>query len=374
MKVPFYDIKAQYDELQQPIDAAVHEVISSGTYTISGGKHCLQLEEAVAKFHQTKHAISLNSGTDALRILMDSAGIGPGDEVITTAFTFVASVETIMQTGAAPVFADIELDTLQIDPRSIEAAITPRTKAIMPVHLFGQMADVDAISAIAKRHNLIVIEDTAQAIGSRHNGVPAGNFGIGAGLSFYVTKNLGAAGDAGMILTNDDAIAESCRSIRVHGMGRERYYYDHLGYTSRMDEVQAAFLHVKLSALEKWNNRRAQLAAIYEEVLADSNLKLLKTLPGNNHTYHQYAVLCERRDELQAELRKAEVDSMIYYPVPIHKHLPYKGCKIGPTGLARSEEAANTVLCLPVHPHLQEDQVQFAAEQAKNFSLNLVAR
>lgn len=372
MKVPFYDIKAQYDELAGAIDAAVREVIASGAYTV--GKHGQKFEESVAQLHHTRHAIALNSGTDALRILLDAAQIGPGDEVITTPFTFVASVETILQTGAEPVLVDIELDTLQIDPRAIAAAITPRTKAIMPVHLFGQMADVDAIGEIAKAHNLMVIEDAAQAIGCTHNGIPAGNFGIGAGLSYYVTKNLGAAGDAGMIITNHDDIAESCRSIRVHGMGQKRYYYDHLGYTSRMDEVQAAFLQVKLGQLQAWNQRRAAHAAIYNEVLADCGVRLLSVLPGNNHTYHQYGILCEGRDELQAGLKAVEVDSMIYYPVPIHRHTPYQHCAIGPGGVAKAERAAETVLCLPVHPHLSEDQVRFAAQQVKVLSSALVGR
>lgn len=365
MRVPFYDIKAQYDELQAEIDAAVHGVISSGIYTISGGTQCPAFESEMAALHQVKHAISLNSGTDALRILLDAAGIGPGDEVITTAFTFVASVETILQAGAVPVFGDIDGKSFQIDPKSIEAAITPRTKAILPVHLYGQMADVDAIGDIAHRHGLIVLEDAAQAVGSRHNQVPAGNFGLGAGLSFYVTKNLGAAGDAGMIITNDDGMAERSRSIRVHGMGRERYYYDHLGYTSRLDEVQAAFLRVKLKALPRWTEARQSHADVYRSVLAGANLVLPEVLDGNSHTYHQFAVRVKNRDEVQAGLKAAGVDSIIYYPVPIHRHTPYAKCPIGPTGLAKTETAAAEVLCLPIQPHLSTEQIQFAAETLK---------
>ena len=243
MRVPFYDIKAQYDELADRIDPVVHEVVSSGVYAL--GPHHNALEREVADLHGMKHGIALNSGTDALRIMMDATGVGAGDEVISTAFTFVASAETIAQTGARPVFVDIDPTSFMIDPSLIEAAITPQTKAIMPVHLFGQLADVEAIVDIAKRHNLVLLEDAAQAIGSHHNGVYSGHFGVAAGFSFYVTKNLGAAGDAGMIVTNDDEIAAKCKSMRIHGMGRERYYYDHLGYTSRMDEIQAAILRVK---------------------------------------------------------------------------------------------------------------------------------
>ncbi len=261
MRVPFYDIKAQYNELASEMDPAVHEVMAGGAYVM--GPHHKAFEEEMATLHRVKHAIAVNSGTDGLRIMMDAAGIGPGDEVITTAFTFVASTETIVQTGATPVFVDIDPKTFNIDPSKIEAAITPKTKAIMPIHLFGQMCDIDAVNAIAKKHELMVLEDAAQAVGNEHNGVPAGNFGIAAALSFYVTKNLGAAGDGGMILTNDDDVAEKCKSIRVHGMGRERYYYDYLGYTSRLHEIQAAVLRIKLRRQKDWNARRAQLAEIY---------------------------------------------------------------------------------------------------------------
>ena len=219
MKVPFYAITAQYEELKQQLDTAVLDVLSSGGYSM--GKYHKQFEAQMAERHQVKHAIGCNSGTDALRILMDAVGIGAGDEVITTAFTFVASVETIVQTGATPVFVDIDPVTMMLDASKLESAITPRTKAILPIHLFGQIANMNAIGAIAKARNLIILEDAAQALDCTQNGTMAGHFGLGAGLSFYVTKNLGAIGDGGMMLTNDDAVAEACRSIRVHGMGKE---------------------------------------------------------------------------------------------------------------------------------------------------------
>jgi len=365
MRVPFYDIKAQYDELQQPLDAAVHAVMSSGIYSM-GENHRL-IEEELAALHQVKHGIAVNSGTDALRIIMDAAGIGPRAEVITSSFTFVASVETIVQTGAKPVFVDIDPATFCIDPAKIEAAITPRTKAIQPIHLFGQLADVAAIEAIAKKHNLVIIEDAAQAICSTYNGKPAGNFGIGAGFSFYITKNLGAAGDAGLILTNDDAIAEACRSIRVHGMGRKRYYYDHIGYTSRMDEIQAAILRVKLTKLEEWNQRREKLAAIYLDVLANSSVILPITSPGNNNTYHQFSIRTDRREALQAYLKEKGIDTMIYYPVPIHFHEPYKHFGDGPGSLPLTEQVAEQILNLPIHQHLTCEQVQFVAEAIASF-------
>ncbi len=365
MRVPFYDIKAQYTELASELDFVTHEVISSGAYSM--GKYHKLFEQDMAELHKVKHAIALNSGTDALRIIMDAAGIGAGDEVITTAFTFVASTETIVQTGATPVFVEIEDKTFQIDPAAIEAAITPRTKAIMPIHLFGQLADVDAIMALAKRHDLMVIEDAAQGVAATHNGVPAGNFGIAAGFSYYVTKNLGAAGDGGMIVTNDDDLAEKARSIRVHGMGRERYYYDYLGYTSRMHEIQAAVLHVKLTKLADWNERRAKIAAIYQDLLGSADVALPTTLPGNNNVWHQYSVQSTRRDALQMFLKEREIDSMIYYPVPLHFHAPYEKFGKGHGSLPITERVSNQILSLPCHQHLSEEAASFVAATVLEF-------
>lgn len=366
MRVPFYDIKAQYDELADRIDPVVHEVVSSGVYAL--GPHHNALERELADLHGMKHGIALNSGTDALRIMMDATGIGAGDEVISTAFTFVASAETIVQTGAAPVFVDIDPTTFMIDAAQIEAAITPKTKAIMPVHLFGQLADVTAINEIAARHNLIVLEDAAQAIGSHFHGTYSGHFGAAAGFSFYVTKNLGAAGDAGMIVTNDDEIAAKCKSMRIHGMGRERYYYDHLGYTSRMDEIQAAILRVKLTRLEAWNARRAEIAAIYLAGMADAGVILPTISAGNNHTWHQFSIRTERRDDLLRFLKEREIDGMIYYPVPLHFHTPYERFGKGPGSLSATERTAREILNLPIHPHLTDEQARWVATSVSEFA------
>ncbi len=371
MRVPFYDIKAQYEELRVQLDEAVHEVLSTGAYVM--GKNHNALEREIADLHGCRHGIAVNSGTDALRILFDAAGVGEGHEVITTAFTFVATVETILQVGATPVFVDIDPATFQIDASKVEAAITPRTKAIMPIHLFGQLADVDAIRDVASRNGLIVLEDAAQALGSHKNGVYAGNFGLGAGFSFYVTKNLGAAGDGGMIVTNSDEIADRCRSIRVHGMGRERYYYDHVGYTSRLAEIQAAVLKVKLGKFAEWNERRAELAEIYFGILRDSDVEMPSLLPGNNTTWHQFTIRSKRRDELQSFLKQSEVDSMIYYPVPLHFHGPYKHLATGPGSLPETESAALEVLSLPIHPHLGDDQVRHAANSILEFASRRVS-
>jgi len=365
MRVPFYDIKAQYQELAPELDRVTHEVISSGVYNL--GPHHDALEREIAEMHGCKHGIGLNSGTDALRILMDCIGVGPGDEVITTAFTFVASVETIVQTGAKPVFVDIDPFDFNIDPSKIEAAITPRTKAILPIHLFGQLCDVQRVMEIACANNLSILEDSAQAVGCTFEGKSTGHFGLGAGFSFYVTKNLGAAGDAGMIITNSDEIAAGAKSRRIHGMGRERYYYDHLGYTSRLHEIQAAVLRVKLTRLAAWNARRAEIAAIYANLLNDVPVALPQTRPGNNNTHHQYSILTDRRDELQAFLKSREVDSMIYYPVPIHFHEPYREFGGGPGSLPQTERVCREILNLPIHPHLSDEQIRHAANSVREF-------
>lgn len=370
MNVPFYDIKAQYDELKPQMDEVVHDVISSGAYIM--GKHHNSLESEIAALHGCRHGIAVNSGTDALRIMMDAAGIGPGDEVITTAFTFVASVETIVQTGARPVFVDIDPKTFQMDPGKIESAITARTKALLPIHLFGQICDMPAIMPIAEKHGLLVLEDAAQAIGAKQNGTPAGAFGLAAGFSFYVTKNLGAAGDAGLIVTNDDAIAEACRSIRVHGMGRERYYYDHIGYTSRMDEIQAAVLRVKLTKLAEWNARRAEIAAIYARGMAGSSVKVPVVADGNETTWHQYSILSEQRDALQAFLKENGVGSMIYYPVPIHFHSPYRPLGFAKGSLPVTEQVCESILNLPIHPHMSNEQAQYVASRVAEFAASRV--
>lgn len=366
LRVPFVDTRSQYLEQSAELDAIVQDVLSSGAYIL--GKHNRGLEEEIALRHGVRHAIAVNSGTDALRLMMQAAGIGPGDEIITTAFTFVSSVETIQQIGATPVLVDIDLDTFNINTARIEAAITPKTRGIMPIHLFGQLCDVEAIQEIAGRRELLVFEDAAQAIVTHRGNVYTGNWGVAAGISFYVTKNLGAAGDGGMILTNNDAVAEHSRSLRVHGMGRERYYYDHVGYTSRMAEIQAAILRVKLKKLDEWNERRTKFAALYDEILSDSGLALPKTLPGNTHTWQQYTIRTPHRDALQAMLKSRDVDSMVYYPVPLHFHKPYANLSPGPDSLPCTLQAAREVLSLPIQQHLSEEQIRFAAELVREFA------
>lgn len=366
MRVPFLDLKAQHAEVADKVNPDVVEILNTGAYVL--GKFNKGLEEDMAKRHGVNHAIAVNSGTDALRIMLQASDIGPGDEVITTAFTFVATIETILQVGARPVFVDIDPATYMIDASLVEAAITERTKAIMPIHLYGQLAPVEALKQIADRHGLIILEDAAQAIDNTCQGKAAGNWGVSAGISFYVTKNLGAAGDGGMILTNDAEIDRRCRSLRVHGMGRERYYYDEVGYTSRMAEIQACVLYHKLGRLTDWHARRAEIGKFYNEALAGSCVTPPNTLPGNNHTYHQYTVLCDQRDELQAFLKEREIDSMIYYPVPLHYHEPYKFLGFSQGDLPHTEDVSLRCLSLPIHPHLTDEQVAWVADSVKAFA------
>jgi dTDP-4-amino-4,6-dideoxygalactose transaminase len=364
VRVPFLDLTAQYREVKDRIDHDVAEIFETSAFVL--GKHNKALEDRLAALHGVKHAVAVNSGTDALRILMQASGIGPGDEVITTAFSFVATIETIVQLGAVPVLVDIDETTFTIDPANIEPAVTERTKALLPVHLFGQLADVKAIKAIADRHGLMVLEDSAQAVLNQHDGVFTGNWGLGAGLSFYVTKNLGAAGDGGMILTNDDEVARQARSLRIHGMGRERYYYDDVGYTSRMAELQAAVLAAKLDRLEDWNDRRAAIAALYLEEMR--GVALPGTRPGNNNTWHQFTVRTPRRDGLMSHLKDHGIDSAIYYPVPLHLHQPYRRFSHGEGSLPVTERVCRECLSLPVHQHLTDDQAWHVARSVNEFA------
>lgn len=365
MRVPFIDLTAQYNEVKAETDASVAEILSSGAYVL--GKYNKKLEEDIAARHGVKHAICVNSGTDALRILMQAADIQPGDEVITTAFTFVATAETVAQLGAVPVFVDIDPATMCIDVNAIEAAITPKTRAILPVHLFGQLCDVKALMALAEKHNLILFEDSAQVIYGHHDGVYTGNWGIGAGISFYVTKNLGAAGDGGMILTNDSEIDRRSRSIRIHGMGRERYYYDELGYTSRLAELQAAILCAKLPKLDEWNENRAKIAAIYLDRLAGSGIRLPETMAGNNHVWHQFTIQYEHRDGLMKHLGEQGIASAIFYPVPLHLHEPYAHYGHGEGSLPITERVSKECLSLPVHQHMTEEQANLVADEILAF-------
>jgi dTDP-4-amino-4,6-dideoxygalactose transaminase len=372
LKVPLADLRAQYDELKEQIDSAIVSVIESCRF--SGGDVVSKLEDAIAQTCGARYGIGVASGTDALVLSLVACGIGAGDEVITTPFTFGATSEAIALVGAKPVYVDIDTCTYNLDVSRIEAAITPRTKALLPVDLYGQMVDRAALTDIARSHNLRLIIDSAQAIGARQFGQAIAAHGDTITLSFYPTKNLGAYGDGGMVLTNDVEVAEQLRSLRGHGTRGHKYHYERVGYCSRLDAIQAAILQVKLPALHDWNEGRRRNAALYHELLADiaevneQGIGLPGHERGNYHIYHQYTIRHPRRDALQQYLKAHDVDSEIYYPVPIHMNpaYAYVGSKEG--DFPKAEKAAREVLSLPIHPELTEAQIRYVADLIRTFA------
>jgi dTDP-4-amino-4,6-dideoxygalactose transaminase len=386
--VPILNLTAQYQTIQEELEATILDVLRSGHYIL--GKHVATLEEKVAALCGAKYGIGVANGTDALLLALWACDIGPGDEVITSPFTFAATVEAIALRGAKPVFVDIDPDSFNIEPALIEKAITKNTKAIMPVHLYGLPAHMDPINDIAKRYGLRVIEDNAQGIGATYKGRPTGGLSDVACTSFYPTKNLGAAGDAGMIVTSDEKLNDRLRSIRAHGM-RRRYYHDELGVNSRLDELQAATLLVKLPHLAKWNARRAEIAAVYNSQLNQTPglVTPCVSLAGGarnmgadmvQHVYHQYTVRVKaqphqnvhtmsvgdylvntNRDAAIAGLSKMGVGSMCYYPVPLHLQtaFAYLGYKLGDFPI--SEHLSREVLSLPMYPELSNEDVDYVS-------------
>jgi dTDP-4-amino-4,6-dideoxygalactose transaminase len=363
MRVPIADLAAQYAEIKDELDAALLDVGASGRYIL--GPHGKALEEELARQNGVRFAAGVASGTDALKIALEALGVGPGTEVITVPFTFVATVEVVQQLGARTVFVDIDRDTFNMDSSQLKSAISPKTKAIVPVHLFGQLAEMEAACAAAG--DIPIVEDGAQSIRSSRNGKCAGQFGKAAILSFFPTKNLGALGDGGMILTDDESLYQDCLSLRMHGMPTGDYLYRKVGYASRLDEIQAAVLRVKLRKLEEWNERRRQNASIYCEALAGTETVLPKTLSGNVHTYHQFTIRHPRRDALKTFLKEREIDSGIYYPECLHLQDAYADLGHKPGDFPVAEQASREVLSLPVHAQLSKEQVRFAASRVVEF-------
>jgi dTDP-4-amino-4,6-dideoxygalactose transaminase len=358
MAVPLLDLSRQYALLKPEIEKAVFEVLESNSFIL--GPQVAKLEEQIAALCGVKHAIGVASGTDALLIALRACGVGPGDEVITTDFSFFASAGVVARLGARPVFVDIEPDTYNLDPKLIEAAITPKTKVIMPVHLFGQVADMDPIMDIARKHNLKVVEDAAQAIGAEYKGRKAGSIGDYGCFSFYPSKNLGAAGDGGMIVTNNDTGFEDCRKLRVHGEN-PKYFYHMIGYNSRLDSLQAAVLAVKLPHLLKWSEQRAAHARIYDRELA--GIKDLVTPVCKNystfHIYNQYTLASPRREKILAALKEKNIGNCIYYPLPFHKQKCFVDLGYQADEFPVSTRAADEVFSIPVFPELKaEEQVE----------------
>lgn len=345
VKIPIYDPRPEIEELWDEIQAAVHRVLRSGRYIL--GPEVEAFEREVAEYLGVKHAIGVNSGTDALVIGLRALGVGPGDEVITTPFTFFATAEAISLVGAIPVFVDIDPQTFNINPELIPEAITSRTKAILPVHLYGQAADMDPILEIAREHRLKVLEDTAQAFGGEYKGKKLGTLGDAGAFSFFPTKNLGGVGDGGLIATNDGQVAELARMLRAHG-ARKKYHNEMLGYNSRLDALHAAILRVKLPYIDGWNEARRRVAQTYNELLKDvPGVVTPYEAPYAKHVYHQYTVriLGERRDEVKRRLAAAGIGTMVYYPVPVHRLPVY-----APFGYVfhQTESASSEVLSLPI--------------------------
>lgn len=352
---PQPEVEARFEELM----AAIGGVLRSGEYIM--GSNVRAFEEAAASYLGARHAIGVNSGTDALVIGLRALGIGPGDEVITTPFTFFATAEAISILGATPVFADIEPQTFNVDPARIEALITPKTRAIVPVHLYGNAADMAAIDALASAHGLAVLEDVAQAFGGTYAGTKLGTLGAFGAYSFFPSKNLGTYGDGGLLSTNDDALAETARMLRVHG-ARRKYYNERVGYNSRLDELHAAILRVKLPHIDDANDGRRRAAERYNALLADiPGITTPLQAPKARHVYHQYTIRVAggRRDQLQARLADAGITTMVYYPVPVHLLPLYRDH--APT-LPVAEAAMNEVISLPIWPTIGADTQARVAE------------
>lgn len=369
--VPMLDLRRQYASIKDDVSAAVERVLT--TQYLIGGPELDAFERESAAYLGVNHCVGCSSGTDALWLALAAAGAKSGDRVITSPFTFFASASSITRCGATPVFADIDPATFNLDPAAVAQAITTSgdAKAIMPVHLYGQCADMDAFNALGRQHGAAIIEDAAQAFGATWRGKKAGSLGRAATFSFYPTKNLSAAGDAGAVTTNDTELAAHVRRLRNHG-SRERYYHEEIGWNSRLDAIQAAVLRVKLKHIDDWNARRREVAGRYESLFAASGLTklnamsadakapiaLLQTRPEAFHIYHQYVVRAHRRDELRAFLSQHSIGSEIYYPVPLHlqQSFAYLGYKAG--DFPESERAAGEALALPIFPELRDDEQQ----------------
>ncbi|MBI3664204.1 MAG: DegT/DnrJ/EryC1/StrS family aminotransferase [Acidobacteria bacterium] len=363
--IPMLDLRAQYAGLREEIRAALDEVLESQQFIL--GRQGQALEEELARYCGARYAVGVASGTDALILALHAAGVGPGDEVIVPAFTYIATADSVSLLGAKPVFADISPDTFNLDPAQIEARITPRTKAAVPVHLFGQPADLDPILEIAARQGLRVIEDNAQAIGAKYKGRATGAFGEMGSLSFFPTKNLGGYGDGGMILTNSEALDRRLRSLRFHGTGTHRYISGEQGWNSRLDEMQAAVLRVKLRHLAQWRGARQAHAARYDALL--KNVPGITSPPvaaGCEHVYHQYTIRIAgsgaERDRVQKKLAERGIATTVYYPVPLHMQPMYAALGTRAGELPASERAAKEVLSLPVYPELTAAQIERVAQ------------
>lgn len=362
MEIPFIDMRVVYAQLEEEMIEAVRDVLSGGRYIL--GPNVEKLEKELAEYCGTGFGIGVASGTDALILSLLAGEVGPGDEVITTPFTFFATAGAIARVGAVPVFVDIDPHTFNINVVQIRARITTRTRAILPVHLFGQMADMGEINKVAADYGLLVVEDACQAIGAEQHGKKAGSLGHLGCFSFFPTKNLGGYGDGGMVVTSDPALAEKIRLLRVHGSTR-KYYHRVVGYNSRLDEIQAAIIRIKLGHLERWTEERKNLASLYGQLLAGSVAVLPVEPPFNRHVYHLYTIRCLNRDRVLAHLKQKGIGTGIYYPLPLHlqEAFAYLGYHVG--DLPEAEQACREVLSLPLYPGMTGAMAERVADAVK---------
>jgi dTDP-4-amino-4,6-dideoxygalactose transaminase len=373
MQVPLLDLKAQYSLIKTDVESAIAEVLQSQRFIL--GPKVEECEEAIARYCGCPHAIGMSSGSDALLACLMAENIGPGDEVITTPYTFFATVGAIARVGATPVFIDIDPQTYNLNPNEIESKITKQTRAIIPVHLYGQMADMDVVMSVARKYGLIVIEDAAQAIGAQYKGRSAGSIGHYGCFSFFPSKNLGAAGDGGMVVTQDSDRADKLKCLRSHG-SKPKYHHKIIGGNFRLDALQAAIVTVKLKYLDQWTAARQRNAKIYSELLSDALVPLSDqsfapvTIPRvktDRHIFNQYVIRTSRRDQLQDWLKQKKIETEIYYPVPMHLQecFSYLGHKV--CAFPESERAANETLALPIYPELSADQINYVVDSIRDF-------
>jgi dTDP-4-amino-4,6-dideoxygalactose transaminase len=362
--IPIVDLKKQYESIKAEIDDAIKDVIDSCQFIL--GPRVEAFEADFATYCQARYALGVNSGTSALHLALLAAGVGPGDEVITVSYTFVATAAAICYVGAKPVFVDIDPRNCNIDPAKIEAAITPKTKAIMPVHLYGGCADMDPILDIARRHNLIVIEDAAQAHGAEYKGRRAGSMGELACFSFYPGKNLGAYGEGGAVVTSDERYVEPLKQLRDQGQS-EKYYHPVVGYNYRMEAIQGAVLGVKLKHLDDWNQTRQRHAKVYRRELGGSGLRLLEKLPDTKSVHHIFPLFTEQRDELRAHLQNAGISTGLHYPIPVHLQPAYRHLGYQEGDLPETERACKEVFSLPMYPELADEAVLSIVDSVRQF-------
>jgi dTDP-4-amino-4,6-dideoxygalactose transaminase len=365
MNIPLVNLKPQYKKVEKQLLPKLRKIISEQKFI--SGKYGAGLEEAIARYSGLPHALACASGTDALILALMALGIKGGDEVITTPYTFFSTASSVALVGARPVFVDIKSDDMNIDPALIERAITPATRAITVVHLFGKLCDMDAICAIAKRHAIAVVEDMAQSLGAGRNGIASGAFGDIAAISFYPTKNLGGPGEGGMVLTHRDDLYERAKKLRVHGMGERSYYHEMIGFNSRLDEIKSCTLLEKFPYLDEWNKKRIANAMFYNRQLQDLPISLPLTDGSGDHILHQYVIRIEKRNELKAFLQQKGIATGIYYPLPLHLQdcFDYLGYKKG--DFNEAEKSSLTSLALPIYPELKKTEKEYIVRSIREF-------